>query len=87
MLILIFIHFLKNSFDNREWMFLYVLVEDIKNRLKLVNNTHFDHFWSVYFGDTHHRPQQVETELWLTDPLLKPDVGDVLDLGVSRRES
>ena len=24
----------------REWMFLYVLVEDIKNRLNLFNNTH-----------------------------------------------
>ena len=29
----------------------------------------------------------MEAELRLTDPLLKPDVGDVLDLGVSRRES
>ena len=25
---------------NREWMFLYVLVEGIKNNLKLFNNTH-----------------------------------------------
>ena len=28
-------------------MFLYVLVEDIKNNLKLFNNTHV--FWTEYF--------------------------------------
>ena len=31
-----------------EWMFLYVLVEDIKNRLKLFNNTHiFDPYIQI----------------------------------------
>ena len=66
-------------------MFLYVLVEDIKNRIKLFNNTHiFDPYFLVIPITVLSR---LEAELRLTDPLLKPDIGDVLDLGVSRRES
>ena len=64
-------------------LFLYVLVEDIKNR-------HQQHscFWTEYFGETLLRPQQMVGEFWLTDPLPELAAGGVLVvLGVSRSES
>ena len=41
-------------------MFLYVLVVDIKEILKLFNNTHV--FWSEYFRETLLRPQRMVAE-------------------------
>ena len=57
-------------------MFLYMWVVDIKDILKLFNNTHvFDPNISV------------KTECWLTDSLVELTVNGVLDLGVSIKES
>ena len=66
---------------------LYVLVEDIKNNLKLFKNTHV--FETEYFGENLLRPQRMVAELRLTDPLPELAVGGVLELelGASRSES
>ena len=41
-------------------MFLYVLIEDIKDKLKLFNNT--QRFLTEYFGETLLRPQRMVAE-------------------------
>ena len=66
-------------------MFLYVLVVDIKEILKLFNNTHV--LKSEYFRETLLRSQRMVAECWLTDSLLELAVDGVLDLGVSSKES
>ena len=70
-------------------MFLYVLVEDIKNLIK--TDQQHSGFLTEYFGETLFRPQQMVAELGLIDPLLELTVGGVLELdvvlGVSRSES
>ena len=66
-------------------MFVYVLVADIKNDLKLINNGQV--FLTEYFGETLLCLQQMLAELRLTDPLLELAVGGVLELCISRTES
>ena len=69
-----------------EWMFLYVLVEDIKDKFKTVQQ-HSHIFEPEIFGETLLRPQRMVAELRLTDPLLELAVGGILEPGVSRSES
>ena len=66
-------------------MLLYVLVVDIKEILKLFNNTHV--FDPNISEKPLLRPQQMVAECWLTDSLLELAVDGVLDLGVSSKES